>query len=198
MPPNKKGGKNYKKGKHSEPDAVLYECLDGQMYGRIIKLLGGCNAIVYCNDNRERLCHIRGTMRKKVWLATGDIVLISLRDLDTTGSKSASSIDRGDICAKYEKEVYKKLREKDKTINPLLFMTIETAESSQMNGGGGNRVMDDGLGYEFDEASESGSGSESDSETKTNIIVKPGPDRKAQQRAQKLAEEDDDINIDDI
>jgi translation initiation factor 1A len=199
MPPNKKGGKNYKKGKHSEPEGILYDCLEGQMYGRIIKLLGGCNAIVYCNDNKERLCHIRGTMRKKVWLATGDIVLISLRDLDRTGNTPLSKIDRGDICAKYEKELHKKLKEKDNTINPLLFTSIETAESSQMNGGGA-KVVDDGLGYEFDEASdeEDDSDDEDSEEDNRNIVVKPGPDRRALKKAMLQSQEDDDINIDDI
>merc|ERR1719400_128448 len=33
-----------------------------------------------CFDGVKRLCHIRGKMRKKVWVAQGDIVLIGLRD----------------------------------------------------------------------------------------------------------------------
>merc|ERR1719266_3047281 len=33
-----------------------------------------------CFDGTKRLCHIRGKMRKKVWVAQGDIVLIGLRD----------------------------------------------------------------------------------------------------------------------
>merc|ERR1719412_929190 len=31
-----------------------------------------------CFDGVKRLCHIRGKMRKKVWVAQGDIVLIGL------------------------------------------------------------------------------------------------------------------------
>jgi translation initiation factor 1A len=198
MPPNKKGGKNYKKGKHTETEAIIYERLEGQMYGRIIKLLGGCNALVYCNDNKERLCHIRGTMRKKVWLATGDIVLISLRDLDRTGNTPVSKIDRGDICAKYEKEIHKKLRDKDSTFNTLLLTSIETAESSQMNGAGA-KVVDDGLGYEFDDETEDEDDSDEEDSVagtnKKNIIVQPGPDRKAQKKAML---QNDDIDIDAI
>ena len=76
MPPNKKGGKNYKKGKHVNDEPVMYERQEDQIYGRVLKLLGGCNALVYCNDGRERLCHIRGSMRKKVWIDPGDIVLL--------------------------------------------------------------------------------------------------------------------------
>jgi len=33
-----------------------------------------------CIDGKKRLCHIRGKMRKKVWVNTGDIVLLGLRD----------------------------------------------------------------------------------------------------------------------
>lgn len=31
-------------------------------------------------DGQKRLCHIRGKMRKKVWVNVGDIVLLGLRD----------------------------------------------------------------------------------------------------------------------
>merc|ERR1712168_61382 len=33
-----------------------------------------------CFDGVKRLCHIRGKLRKKVWINQGDIVLIGLRD----------------------------------------------------------------------------------------------------------------------
>lgn len=34
----------------------------------------------HCFDGKKRLCHIRGKMRKRVWVNQGDIVLIGLRD----------------------------------------------------------------------------------------------------------------------
>merc|ERR1719229_742774 len=33
-----------------------------------------------CFDGTKRLCHIRGKMRKKVWVGQGDIILVGLRD----------------------------------------------------------------------------------------------------------------------
>merc|ERR1712243_389996 len=33
-----------------------------------------------CFDGVKRLCHIRGKLRKKVWINQSDIVLIGLRD----------------------------------------------------------------------------------------------------------------------
>jgi translation initiation factor 1A len=191
MPPNKKGGKNYKKGKHADDEPIVYDRLPGQMYGRILKLLGGCNALVYCNDNRERLCHIRGNMRKKVWLSTGDIVLISLRELDTTGNTPTTKIDKGDICAKYDQKVIYKLREKDKTINEKLFTLIEKADGS--NKSSNIPVEGDELGFVFDEGEnelEEGSESDTDEEMK--------PANRALQRKNMMKGDDDDINIDDI
>merc|ERR1712165_341523 len=33
-----------------------------------------------CFDGTKRLCHIRGKLRKKVWINASDIILIGLRD----------------------------------------------------------------------------------------------------------------------
>ena len=138
--------KNYKKLKHQD-DPKVYERIQGQMYGRVLKLLGGCNAKVFCNDNKERLCHIRGNMRRKVWIEVGDIVLISLRDLSDEGDPTY--VERGDICAKYDQRVIYKLQHKDKTINPKLFTTLE---SNDLHGAkqGGYVPDEDGFGFEFD------------------------------------------------
>jgi len=139
-------GKNYKKSKHLD-DPKVHERLSGQMYGRVLKLLGGCNATVFCNDNKQRLCHIRGNMRRKVWIDVGDIVLISLREL--SDGEDPTFVERGDICAKYDQRVIYKLQHKDKTINPKLFTTIE---SNELHGTkpGGYVPDEDGFAPELD------------------------------------------------
>jgi translation initiation factor 1A len=142
--PNKKGGKNYKKSKHADDEPILYERQEDQMYGRVLKLLGGCNALVYCNDNRERLCHIRGSMRKKVWISTGDIVLISVRSTDASG-------DKGDICAKYDSSVFHRLQQKDKTINTRLFTLLEKSDNT-VNKTQSEEAEDNIFGFVFDNA----------------------------------------------
>jgi translation initiation factor 1A len=43
-------------------------------------MLGNGRLEAYCIDGVKRLCHIRGKMRKKVWVNTGDIVLVGLRE----------------------------------------------------------------------------------------------------------------------
>merc|ERR1719295_1888474 len=38
-----------------------------------------------CFDGVKRLCHIRGKLRKKVWINQSDIVLIGLRETQEEG-----------------------------------------------------------------------------------------------------------------
>ncbi|KAI3444463.1 hypothetical protein Pfo_001128 [Paulownia fortunei] len=43
-------------------------------------MLGNGRCEAKCIDGVKRLCHIRGKMHKKVWIAAGDIILVGLRD----------------------------------------------------------------------------------------------------------------------
>lgn len=83
MPKNKgKGGKNRKRGKNEneeEKRELVYK-EDGQEYGQVARMLGNGRLEAQCIDGKKRLCHIRGKMRKKVWVGQGDIVLVGLRD----------------------------------------------------------------------------------------------------------------------
>ena len=72
MPPNLRGGKKYKSSKHQDLEVKLVERDSDQMYGRVIRLLGQRNVMVYCNDNKQRICHICGAMKQRVWINPGD------------------------------------------------------------------------------------------------------------------------------
>lgn len=83
MPKNKgKGGKNRRRGKNENEtekrELVFKE--DGQEYAQVLKMLGNGRLDAMCFDGTKRLCHIRGKLRKKVWINTGDIILLGLRD----------------------------------------------------------------------------------------------------------------------
>ncbi|KAJ3018134.1 UNVERIFIED_CONTAM: Translation initiation factor 1A [Siphonaria sp. JEL0065] len=83
LPKNKgKGGKNRKKGKNDNEadkrELVFKE--EGQEYASVTKMLGNGWIEAQCMDGEKRLGHIRGAFRKKVWIAAGDLVLLSLRD----------------------------------------------------------------------------------------------------------------------
>jgi translation initiation factor 1A len=49
-------------------------------YAQVIKMLGNGRLDAQCFDGEKRLAHIRGKLRKKVWINQGDIILLSLRD----------------------------------------------------------------------------------------------------------------------
>jgi translation initiation factor 1A len=96
MPKNKgKGGKNRKRGKNEAEDEkrelVFKE--DGQEYAQVLRMLGNGRCEALCIDGSKRLCHIRGKMHKKVWIASGDIILVGLRDYQD---------DKADVILKYQ------------------------------------------------------------------------------------------------
>ena len=97
---NIKGGKGHKKKKKDSKSTddfkstkVVDKKTEDQEYGQVTKLLGNCRLEVSCFDGVTRLCHIRGSMRKKVWIKINDIVLISLREFEQS---------KADIIYKYE------------------------------------------------------------------------------------------------
>ena len=67
----------------------------GEVLGVVIKLLGFDRILVKCQDGAERLCRIRGKMKRRVWIREGDIVLVSPWDFQ--------SDTRGDIFWRYRK-----------------------------------------------------------------------------------------------
>lgn len=128
--PNRTGGKNYKKSKQT--GSLVKPFIDrqpDQMYARILRNLGGRNMLVYCNDNKIRLCHICGAMKKFTWLNPGDLVLISLRDFEKKPEAGSKEYEKGDILAKYDSEHLGKLK-KLPDINQKLFMTLETMDGT--------------------------------------------------------------------
>ena len=82
MTKNKFGGKSHRKSKkqketyHRELEFKVH----GQEYAQVVKLLGNGRLRAKCFDNKERLCIIRGKMKKRIWISDGDFILISLRD----------------------------------------------------------------------------------------------------------------------
>jgi translation initiation factor 1A len=55
-------------------------------------MLGNGRLTAFCFDGKQRLCHIRGKLRKKVWINTGDIILIGLREYQDDKVSNAASV----------------------------------------------------------------------------------------------------------
>lgn len=96
------GGKNKKKGKKfGDVVRELAFKEDGQDYGQNVRLLGDCRLEILCTDGVKRDGHIRGTMRKKVFINMGDIVLVSIREFEP---------EKCDIILKYTEDEVRKLK----------------------------------------------------------------------------------------
>jgi len=68
------------------------------------QLLGFDRIMVRCQDGRNRLCRIRGKMKRRAWIKRGDIVLVSPWDFQFE--------KRGDIIWRYKRNQVGWLREK--------------------------------------------------------------------------------------
>jgi translation initiation factor 1A len=192
--PNVKGGKNYKKMKHQEAAAPeVHDIGEGQMIGRVLRMLGDRRALVYCNDNVERVCKIRGKLRKKVWIATSDIVLVGLRifagddsDDDQFEGGPLSKCDMADILAKYDPDVYSKLKKVD-GVNKRLFGLVEVGDSK--NPKNAKDVDDDYIDFENEEDDE-------------EVVEEASGNKKSKnpnwKRTGAAAGDDDDVDIDAI
>ncbi|CAG8581718.1 218_t:CDS:2 [Paraglomus brasilianum] len=132
MPKNKgKGGKNRRRGKNeneSEKRELIFK-EDGQEYAQVVKMLGNGRLEAQCFDGEKRLAHIRGKLRKKVWINQGDIILISLRDYQDS---------KADVILKYTTEEARNLKAYG-----------ELPENAKINEGGLGSD-DDECNFEFD------------------------------------------------
>jgi len=133
--PNLKGGSGYKKKKKGGGDEdmiIIADMEEDQIFGRITKVLGNCNMLVYCDDGRERICHIRGKMRSRMYVHVGDIVIISTRGFEKV---EAGKLQRGDICHKYDTKHHSALRKKFPNINPDMFVYVDANSGKKEDNG---------------------------------------------------------------
>ena len=68
------------------------------------KMLGFDRILVSCQDGYERLCRIRGKMKRRMWIRVGDIVLVSPWEVQPN--------ERGDIIWRYTRNQADVLRRK--------------------------------------------------------------------------------------
>lgn len=76
----------------------------GEVLGVVTKLLGFDRIMVKCQDGNERLCRIRGKMKRRVWIREGDVVIVSPWDFQ--------SDKRGDVVWRYTHAQAETLRRK--------------------------------------------------------------------------------------
>lgn len=131
MPKSKgKGGKNRRRGKNDtgfKRELVLRD--EDQEYAQVTKMLGSGRVEVQCFDGEMRHAHIRGKMRKKVWISLGDIVLVSIREFQP---------EQADVILKYHPDEARALKAQG-----------ELPENTHINEGDKEGGSEDEL-FEFD------------------------------------------------
>jgi translation initiation factor 1A len=119
-------------------------------------MLGNGRLEAQCFDGARRLAHIRGKLRKKVWINQGDIILLSLRDYQD---------EKGDVIMKYSGKSNEKKTLLCGCAGVFLLLTLDTADEARSLKAYGELPEnakinetdtygdqgDEGIGFEFDE-----------------------------------------------
>lgn len=70
---------------------------DGQEFAVAKKSVGNSWIMCDCFDKKERLCHVRGKMRKRDWVNEGDIILIGIREYDPNKADIIKKLTTGQV-----------------------------------------------------------------------------------------------------
>lgn len=179
MPANTKGGKGYRKGKNTTAENVKmleWDADKGQMIGRTLKKLGDRRFNVFCNDNKNRICKLAGSIRKNQWVDEGALVLIGIRELGTSTTERTTEI--GDILALVEPGIYGALK-KQEGMNKLLFTNLEADDAATIK----RKVDAVKSGIDDDDIFDRGSEEEEEKGANQKNVEEP---------------EDKDVNVDDL
>jgi len=136
---NKKGGNKTKKQKkvtdHEDNRQIILKDIEQmQEYAQIVKPFGNGRFEANCFDGKTRLAHARGNLKKKkMFVKTGNVVLISLREFENA---------KCDILAIYNQKEIKEL----KKLGEIPGNITEDA--------GAEEVVDDGIDFVEDEEEE--------------------------------------------
>lgn len=198
MPANTKGGKGYRKGKNTTAEnakMLEWDADKGQMIGRTLKKLGDRRFNVFCNDNKNRICKLAGSIRKNQWVDEGALVLIGIRELGTSTTERGAEI--GDILALVDQRIYGALK-KQEGMNKLLFTNLEADDAATIQRKvnaikSGIDDEDDIFDRNSDEEEEEGEGAQ------RNAQKKAQEQEIAKKRDEKyLASDEQDVNVDDL
>jgi|SRR3989338_8140667 len=76
----------------------------GEIFGVVTALQGGARMLVQCEDAKERMCRVPGSIKRHVWVKDGDIVLIE--------PWSVQGDEKADITYRYTRLQVEKLRQR--------------------------------------------------------------------------------------
>ncbi|KAF7684559.1 Eukaryotic translation initiation factor 1A [Astathelohania contejeani] len=92
-----------KRDKRGNSNRTISYAIEGEsIYGQVERPLGNARFEIICSDGVIRICKVRGSLHKRVWIQQNDIVLVSFREGDP---------NKGDIILKYFPQEVKILRD---------------------------------------------------------------------------------------
>ena len=76
----------------------------GEFFGVVIAMQGGARMIVQCEDGKERMCRVPGSIKRQVWVKEGDLVVLE--------PWSVQGDEKADITYRYTRLQVEKLRQR--------------------------------------------------------------------------------------
>ena len=183
MPKAGLGGNKRRKGKKQVQEERELRFKDtGEEYAQVTKLLGDCRVECLCADGKKRVAHVRGKMRKRIYIANNDIILVSLREFED---------DKCDVVEKYKEKEISKLK-KEGELPESMVLPSKDGEEGQVDDVGGvefeekeKEKVEKNNGFEF-EYNEEEDEEEEDEEKKDKK-----EDKKDEEKEDKKEENED-------
>ena len=148
------GGNKRKKGKKQvQEDRELRYKEESEEYAQITKILGDGRFQCKCADGVDRIAHVRGKMRKRTWLANGDIILVSIREFEP---------EKCDVVEKYKEKEVAKLKSVGEI--PDTMVLVNSGEKEEKNDDEGGIVLEDSVQDTTKKKKENSSGFDIESE----------------------------------
>lgn len=170
---NLKGGKGRKKGKRFGDDKRELEFKDeGQEYAQVTKMLGNNRLEANCFDGTIRLCLIRGKFKKRVWINTGDIILLGLREYQD---------GKADVILKYNPDEARLLKAYGEIPEHVVIGSKEAGNGDEERAANGD--------IQFGEGSDGGSDSDSE-KPQRRTTMRENPDSESDEEDEPKKKEE--------
>ena len=114
----RRGGRKRKGAEESKKEIPLPNPEEGTILCVVVRVLGADHLLIRCQDGVERKARIPGSLRRRMWMREGDIVLAAPWDFKP---------DRADVIYRYQKEEVRKLAEKGIIPQELIELAEEYA-----------------------------------------------------------------------
>ena len=182
------GGNKRKKGKKQvQEDRELRIKEESEEYAQITKILGDGRFQCKCADGVDRIAHVRGKMRKRTWLANGDIILVSIREFEQ---------EKCDVVEKYKEKEVAKLKSVGEI--PDTMVLVNSGEKEEKNDDEGGIVLEDSVQDTTTKKKENSSGFDIESENEEEEEKEEDQKENAKEEKDNEADEEEKEKEDEI